>query len=54
MTGGAQIVLVALTLVLPLAALISRRPPLGTTIKLAAIWIAIFAVVVAVAALVGS
>ncbi|WP_179187151.1 hypothetical protein [Sphingomonas sp. TZW2008] len=54
MIGGAQIALIALTLVLPLAALIARRPPLGTTIKLAAIWIAIFAVVVAVAALIRS
>ena len=40
----AQAALLLLMLVLPLSALLARRPPLGTTLKMAAAWIAIFAV----------
>lgn len=54
MNGGAQIALIALMLLLPLAALVARRPPLHTTVKLVAIWLAIFAVVVMVATAVGA
>ena len=39
---GASILLYALMLLLPLSALISRRPPLGQTVKFALAWIAIF------------
>ena len=40
----AEIALYALMLVLPLAALIARRPPLGRTLVLILAWIGIFAV----------
>ena len=44
MNDGPTIALLLLTLILPLSALIARRPPLGTTLKLAAIWVVIFGV----------
>lgn len=39
---GIKVVVYALLLVLPLAALVARRPPLGRVALLAGIWIAIF------------
>lgn len=44
MSDGAQAWLLALMLILPLSGLIARRVPLGQTMKLAAIWVVIFAV----------
>ncbi|MFW2852471.1 retropepsin-like aspartic protease family protein [Sphingomonas sp. TX0543] len=44
MTNGAEVALYALMLLLPLSALFSRRLALGTTMKMALAWIAIFAV----------
>ena len=44
MSGGANVWLLALMLILPLSALVARRVPLGQTLKLAAIWAALFAV----------
>ena len=46
---GADIALYALLLILPLAALVARRPPLGQTVKMALAWVAIFAVGIVVA-----
>jgi aspartyl protease family protein len=43
-SDGAVAALLALTLILPLSALIARRVPIGQTVKMAALWIAIFAV----------
>jgi aspartyl protease family protein len=43
-SDGALAALLALTLILPLSALIARRVPVGQTAKLAALWIVIFAV----------
>ncbi|QKS00953.1 TIGR02281 family clan AA aspartic protease [Sphingomonas sp. CL5.1] len=44
MSNGAEIALYALMLVLPLSALLSRRVPIGRTVKMALAWIAIFAI----------
>lgn len=44
MNDTAQFLLLALMLLLPLSALIARRPPFGQTVKLALIWVAIFGV----------
>jgi len=41
---GADILFYALLLILPLAGLIARRPPLGQTLKMASAWVGIFAV----------
>ena len=41
---GVDLLLYALLLILPLAALIARRPPLGRTLKMALAWVGIFAV----------
>jgi len=41
---GADILFYALLLILPLAGLIARRPPLGQTLKMALAWVGIFAV----------
>ena len=49
MSDGAQAALLALTLLLPLSALIARRPPLGATLKMILAWAAIFAVAMIVA-----
>ena len=43
MSDGAQIALYAMMLILPLSALLARRVPLGQTVKLALVWIGIFA-----------
>lgn len=43
MSDGAQVLLVALTLLLPVSALIARRTPIGTIVKFALAWMAIFA-----------
>jgi aspartyl protease family protein len=48
-SGGAQAALLALMLLLPLSALLARRPPLGATLKMILAWAAIFAVAVMVA-----
>ena len=45
MTGGAQVWLLALMLILPISALVARRLPMRQSIKLALIWIVLFAVV---------
>lgn len=52
MSDPGQILLLALMLILPLAALIARKPPLGQTIKLAAIWVALFALAAVVVTLI--
>ncbi len=39
----ANIAFYALLLILPLAALVARRPPLARTLRMAAVWVAIFA-----------
>ncbi|MES3153032.1 retropepsin-like aspartic protease family protein [Sphingomonas faeni] len=46
MTGdrAAQFALYAIMLILPLAALIARRPPIGPLLKMSAAWIGIFAI----------
>ncbi|PAX09592.1 retropepsin-like aspartic protease family protein [Sphingomonas lenta] len=44
MNDTAQFLALALMLLLPLSALIARRPPLGQTVKFALAWIAVFAV----------
>ena len=41
---GASILLYALLLLLPLSALVARRVPIGSTLKMAAAWIGIFLV----------
>lgn len=41
---GASVLLYALMLLLPLSALLARRPPLGQTIRFALAWIAIFGI----------
>lgn len=41
---AADVLFYGLLLLLPLAALIARRPPLGRTLKMALAWIAIFLV----------
>ncbi len=41
---GADLLLYGILLILPLAALIARRPPLGQTLKMALAWVGIFAV----------
>lgn len=41
---GADLLFYALLLILPLAGLIARRPPLGQTLKMASAWIGIFAI----------
>lgn len=41
---GADMLFYALLLILPLAGLIARRPPLGQTLKMALAWVGIFAV----------
>lgn len=41
---GADIALYAVMLILPLAALLARRPPLGQTLKMAAAWVGIFGI----------
>ncbi|TXC70535.1 TIGR02281 family clan AA aspartic protease [Sphingomonas ginsenosidivorax] len=41
---GADLLLYGIMLILPLAALIARRPPLGQTLKMALAWVGIFAV----------
>ncbi|WP_186314020.1 hypothetical protein [Sphingomonas panaciterrae] len=45
MTGGPQMWLLALMLILPISALVARRLPMRQSIKLALIWIVLFAVV---------
>lgn len=45
MTGGPQMWLLALMLILPISALVARRLPMRRSIKLALIWIVLFAVV---------
>ena len=47
--SGAQAALLALMLLLPLSALIARRPPLGATLKMILAWVAIFALAMMVA-----
>lgn len=42
--NGANLLLYGLLLLLPLAALLARRPPLGQTLKFAFAWVGIFAV----------
>lgn len=51
MTGdrAAQFALYAIMLILPLAALIARRPPMGPLLKMGIAWIGIFAVGLALA-----
>lgn len=44
MSDGAQVALYLLMLALPLSALLSRRVPLGRTMKMAAAWVLIFAI----------
>ncbi|WBH16579.1 retropepsin-like aspartic protease family protein [Sphingomonas radiodurans] len=44
MNDGAHAAMLAIMLILPLSALIARRLPLGPTLKMAAAWVAIFAV----------
>ena len=44
MNDGAQVALYLLMLALPLSALLSRRVPLGRTMKMAAAWVLIFAI----------
>jgi len=46
---GADLLLYGILLILPLAALIARRPPLGQTLKMALAWAGIFAVGLVVA-----
>jgi aspartyl protease family protein len=46
---GADMLLYGILLILPLAALIARRPPLGQTLKMALAWVGIFAVGLVVA-----
>ena len=41
---GADLLLYALLLILPLAGLVARRPPLGSTLKMALAWVSIFAI----------
>jgi aspartyl protease family protein len=41
---GPQILLLAMMLILPLTALVARRPPLGATMKMVAAWVVIFGV----------
>lgn len=41
---GADLLLYGILLILPLAALVARRPPLGQTVKMALAWIGIFGV----------
>lgn len=41
---GADVALYAAMLILPLAALLARRPPMGQTLKMAAAWLGIFAI----------
>ncbi|WP_168770681.1 hypothetical protein [Sphingomonas olei] len=45
MTGGPQMWLLALMLILPISALVARRLPMRQSIKLALIWIVLFGVV---------
>lgn len=41
---GTDLLLYGLLLILPLAGLIARRPPLGQTVKMALAWVGIFAI----------
>ena len=45
---AADLLLYGILLILPLAALVARRPPLGATLKMALAWVGIFAVGLAV------
>lgn len=46
---GADLLLYGILMILPLAALVARRPPLGQTVKMALAWIGIFGVALVVA-----
>lgn len=50
--GAATTALYALLLILPLSALLARRLPVATTVKMALAWIAIFAAGYLVASLI--
>ncbi|WP_380786622.1 TIGR02281 family clan AA aspartic protease [Sphingomonas sp. R86521] len=46
---GADLLLYGILLILPLAALVARRPPLGQTVKMVLAWIGIFGLALVVA-----
>lgn len=43
MNSGVEVLLLAMMLILPLSALVTRRVPFGKMVKLALLWIMIFA-----------
>lgn len=48
MNRGAEVILLALMLTLPLSALLARQVPMGRAARLAGVWLLIFAVVTAI------